>query len=171
MEFTLERTIEVLSATPTVINSLLGDLSPEWITAGTTESWGPVEIIGHLIHCEEADWMPRARLILEHGESKPFEPLDRFAQFANDGKAVDELIVAFTAARRENLEVLQKMGLSDRVLDTAGTHPDLGRVTLRQLLATWAVHDLTHIRQLATVIAKRYDQQVGPWKEYLSILK
>jgi DinB superfamily len=172
MEFNIDRTIEILSATPVVIDAMLGGLSPEWIGTGTANDWGPLEIVGHLVHWEEADWIPRARIILDHGSVRPFEPLDRLAQFEDAAaKALPELISRYTVLRRENLAILRSWDLGEDQLDLPGSHPDLGVVTLRQLLATWAVHDLTHIRQLVTAVAKKYDAAVGPWREYLSILK
>lgn len=172
MDFSIARTSEVLSATPAVVEILLNGLSDEWLGPATPEAWGPYEIVGHLVHCERADWMVRARIILDRGEVRPFEPLDRLAHFKNsDSQTLADLLSQFARLRHENLDELRSWNLTDAQLDLLGTHPEFGAVTLRQLLATWAVHDLTHIRQLVTVLAQKYDQAVGPWREYLSILK
>ena len=134
--------------------------------------WSPYDIIGHLIHGEQTDWIPRARIILEQGENPTFVPFDRFAQFENSkGKSLAQLLEEFGKLRTENLDILRSWNLTKEQLDLEGNHPELGRVTLRQLLSTWLVHDLTHIRQVVTVMAKQYDREVGVWKEYLSILK
>lgn len=128
-------------------------------------------MVGHLVHGEETDWVPRARIILEHGEDRPFEPFDRFAQLTRfAGRSLDELLDRFAGLRRENLETVRSWRLTEEQLALAGRHPELGRVTLRHLLATWAVHDLNHLAQIARVMAKRYGEDVGPWRAYLSIL-
>ena len=171
MEFGIDRTLEILSATPGVLESLLSGLSDDWTETGTADSWGPPEILGHLIHCEQADWIPRARIILDQGPDRKFEPLDRLAQFSAAARPLSELISEFASVRAGNVATLRSWGLSGEQLDLQGVHPEFGEVTLRQLLSTWAVHDLTHIRQIATVLAKKYDSAVGPWREYLSILK
>ena len=173
MSFDLARSIEVLTATPNVVRSLLGDLSPEWTEGATeTESWSAFDVVGHLIHGEETDWIPRARIVLEQGENRTFVPFDRFAQFENSkGKSLEQLLDTFAELRRRNLETLRGWNLTDQQLDLEGIHPELGRVTLRELLATWVVHDLNHIRQIVTAMAGQYSDDVGVWKEYLSILK
>ena len=176
MNFDLARSIEVLGATPKVVRSLLGDLSPEWTEparAGESQDrpWSAFDVVGHLIHGEETDWIPRARIILEQGENRTFVPFDRFAQFENSkGKSLDQLLDRFAALRGQNLETLQRWDLTDVQLDLEGMHPELGRVTMRELLATWVVHDLNHIRQIATAMARQYSDDVGAWREYLSIL-
>ena len=152
---------------------MLCDLSPEW-TAGcdTLENWAPYDVIGHLIHGDETDWLPRVEIILAQGEDRIFEPYDRLAQFENSrGKSLSDLLTEFAHLRKLNLEKLAGWRLTPQQLGLKGTHPELGEVSLEQLLATWVVHDLTHFRQIVTYIAKKYDHAVGPWKEYLSILK
>lgn len=173
MKFDLERSIEVLSATPKTLRAMLGGLSSNWTaTSGDTEAWQPFDILGHYIHGEETDWIPRAKLILAQGDDRTFKPFDREAQFENsNGKQLHELLDELDRLRKENIETLRSWELVEEELDLKGMHPELGEVTLRQLIATWVVHDLTHIRQIATVMAKRYDEAVGPWKEYLGILK
>jgi hypothetical protein len=173
MDFTVENSIEVLRATPATLRTLLGELSETW-TSGVHDSteWSPFDVVGHLIHAEQTDWIPRARIILEQGEDPTFVPFDRFAQFENSkGKSLTHLLNEFAGLRTENIDTLRSWHLSEEQLGLEGNHPELGRVTLRQLLATWLVHDLTHIRQIVTVMAKQYDREVGVWKEYLSILR
>ena len=173
MDFQLSKAIEILSQTPKTVKSLLGNLSDEWIFASDDEnSWSPFDVIGHYIHGEETDWIPRAEIILAQGENLTFEPFDRFAQLEKSkGKPLNDLLETFTDLRQKNLEILKSWNLTDAQLKLKGIHPELGEVTLEQLLATWVVHDLTHIRQIVTVIAKQYAENVGAWKEYLSILQ
>jgi hypothetical protein len=174
MDFDIDRSIEVLSATPRALFSMLEPLSRDWEynPTGDPETWSPFDVIGHLIHGEETDWIPRAGIILGQGNDPTFTPFDRFAQFENSkGKSIRELLDEFAKLREQNLDTLRSWDLTEDKLDLEGNHPELGRVTLRQLLATWVVHDLTHIRQIVTVMAKRYEGEVGPWKDYLSILK
>lgn len=173
MKFTIERLVSILLATPQTIRVLLSGeavTSPDESDSSTTE-WRPFDVVGHLIHGEVTDWVPRARIILEQGENRTFEPFDRFAQFElSKGKSLAELLDEFDRLRTANIETLRSWELTDEQLALEGMHPELGPVTLRQLIATWAVHDLNHIRQIATAMAKRYDAEVGPWREYLGIL-
>lgn len=173
MHFSLAHTIEILSRTPATLTSLLAGLSEPWIKNNEgTETWSPHDVVGHLIHGERTDWMPRLKIILELGESRPFDPFDRFAQFeASQGKSLSELLETFATLRRQNLVTLKQLNLTDEHFKLKGTHPDFGPVTLEQLLATWVVHDLNHISQIARVMAKQYVNEVGPWVSYLSILK
>jgi hypothetical protein len=172
MEFQLAAAIEILSQTPATLNSLLRPLSDPWIRNNEgPESWSPFDVIGHLIYAEETDWIPRARIILEHGEARAFDPFDRFAQFERSrGKSLAELLDTFAMLREQNLATLRQMKLTPDKLELRGTHPALGQVTLGQLLATWAVHDLSHIGQIARVMCKQYTEAVGPWKEFLPML-
>jgi DinB superfamily len=136
------------------------------------ENWNPFDIVGHLIHGEETDWIPRAEIILAQGKNRTFLPFDRFAQFEkSQGKTLSELLETFVRLRKENLEKLQQMNLTSEQLKLKGIHPELGEVNLEQLLSTWVVHDLTHLRQIVIVLAKKYSENVGVWKEYLSILQ
>ena len=173
MKFNLEKSIEILSQTPATVKSLLGNLSDEWtLSADNKDDWSPFDIIGHYIHAEHTDWIPRAEIILAQGENRTFEPFDRFAQFEiSKGKTLNELLDNFADERRNSLETLQSWNLTDEQLQLKGIHPELGEVTLEQLLSTWVVHDLTHIRQIVQVLAKKYADNVGVWREYLSILK
>ena len=173
MKFQIEKAVEMLSQTPATVKSLLGNLSGDWIeNAPESENWSPFDIVGHLIHGEETDWIPRAEVILAQGENLTFEPFDRFAQFEKSkGKTLNELIEIFAVLRTKNLDILREMNLTEEKLKLKGTHPELGEVTFEQLLATWVVHDLNHIKQLVTVLAYKYAENVGVWKQYLSILQ
>jgi len=172
MKFQLDHAIEILRQTPYTLSRLLADLSEEWTTSGNDENnWAPYDVIGHLIHGEETDWIPRAEIILGDGDDKTFVPFDRLAQFERSrGRSLDDLLTEFAHLRNTNLEKLVRWELSDEQFALKGMHPELGEVTLEQLLATWVVHDLNHIRQIVTFLAKKYASEVGPWKEYLSIL-
>jgi len=173
MKFQVAQAVEILSNTPLVLKSLLGNLSDEWIESSeNSEGWNPFDVVGHYIHGEETDWIPRAEIILKQGENITFEPFDRFAQFEKSkDKTLGELLETFAELRKKSLETLRSWNLTDEQLALKGTHPELGEVNLEQLLSTWVVHDLTHIRQIVTVLAKKYGENVGVWKEYLSILK
>ena len=173
MKFQIEKAVEILSQTPVAVKSLLGNLSDDWIeNSPDSENWSAFDIVGHLIHGEETDWIPRAEIILAQGKNRNFEPFDRFAQFEiSKGKTLNELIETFAAARAKNLAVLREMSLTEEKLKLKGIHPELGEVTLEQLLATWVVHDLNHIKQIVTVLARKYAENVGAWKQYLSILQ
>lgn len=173
MNFQIEQAVEVLSQTPSVLNSLLGNLSGDWtINKEDAESWSPFDVVGHFIHGEETDWIPRAEIILAQGENPVFVPFDRFAQFEQSkGKTLRELLETFAHLRGKNIETLRRMNITPDDLKLKGIHPELGEVNLEQLLSTWVVHDLTHIRQIVTVLAQKYAKNVGVWKEYLSILK
>lgn len=172
MKFQLSQAIEILAQTPTTIKSLLGNLSNDWTMSKNQGDWSPFDVIGHYIHGEETDWIPRARIILAQGENVTFEPFDRFAQFEiSKGKTLAELLETFADLREKNLQIVKSWNLTDVQLQLKGVHPELGEVTLEQLLATWLVHDLTHIRQIATILAKNYAENVGDWKAYLSILQ
>lgn len=173
MKFQIEQAVEILARTPETVRSLLEGLSDEWTaSAGNIDDWSPFDIVGHYIHAEDTDWIPRAEIILRQNAGETFEPFDRFAQFElSKGKTLSELLETFARKRRENLATLASWKLTEEQLQLESNHPELGVVTLEQLLSTWVVHDLTHIRQIATVLAKKYADNVGVWKAYLSILK
>ena len=173
MKFQIEQAVEILAQTPATIKSLLGNLSDDWTkTEANVEDWSPFDVVGHLIHGEETDWIPRARIILARGENSTFEAFDRFAQFEkSEGKTLRELIETFAALRKQNLDALREMNLTEEKLKLEGIHPELGAVTLEQLIATWTVHDLAHIKQIVTNLARKYAENVGAWKQYLSILQ
>jgi len=172
MEANLESTIQVLSHTPGALRALLLGLPDGWTRADEgVDTWSAYEVLGHLIHNEETNWIPRARMILEHGESRTFEPLDRLAQAKRfQAESLGELLERFAGLRKQNLEALRQMAAAPEALERRGTHPDFGSVTLRQLLATWAVHDLNHLGQIAQVMSKQYTEAVGPWRAFLPIL-
>jgi hypothetical protein len=163
----------LLERTPVALNALLRDLPEIWTLRNEGENtWSAFDIVGHLIHGERTDWMPRAKWILEFGESKAFEPFDRRAQEReSQGKKLPKLLDEFARARAENLDELRGMRLKPEDLALRGMHPALGVVTLSQLLATWAAHDLTHLHQLSRVLAHQYHEAVGPWSAYLGVLK
>jgi len=163
---------ELLERTPALLDGWLRGLSEPWLSATEGEgTWSPREVVAHLVDNEEVDWMPRLRHVLEHGEARPFTPFDREgfrARFANH--PIGELLDAFAARRRESLAALEALRLTVSDLERTGMHPSLDRVTVRQLLASWAVHDLTHVAQVARVLAKRWDGETGPWRAYLGVL-
>ena len=172
MNFSLEDAVPVLSRTPVVLRTLLRDLPESWIrgTEGP-DSWSPFDIVGHLIHGERTDWMVRTEVLLAHGESRPFTPFDRVAMFeASRGKTLHQLLDLFAELRAANLLRLASLKLTTEDLDRQGRHPELGRVTLGELLATWVAHDLSHIAQIARVMGKQYTDAVGPWRAYLPML-
>jgi hypothetical protein len=175
--FSLADTIAILSRTPATLDALLRGLPDPWLrgnegrTQEGKESWSPFDIVGHLIVGERTDWMPRAGIILAHGEARPFDPFDRFAQEQEtQGKSLEQLLDEFARQRKENLATLHELNLQPEDLARRGMHPELGAVTLSQLLATWAVHDLTHLHQLSRVMAYQYRDAVGPWSAYLGVL-
>jgi hypothetical protein len=170
--FNLDDAVEILQRTPAGLRALLEGLPDTWLGATEGENtWSPYDVIGHLIHGELTDWIPRARHILA-GKSEPFPTFDRTAQFRESrGKELKELLATFAELRRRNLATLQEMNLTPEDLSREGLHPELGTVTLGQLLATWVVHDLDHVAQIARTMAKVYTDDTGPWIEYLSILR
>jgi hypothetical protein len=176
-EFSLAEVVAVLTRTPVALDALLRGLPNDWVlcTEGRSDdgkdTWSAFDIVGHLIVGERTDWMPRARIILESGEARPFDPFDRFAQEReSQGKSLEQLLDEFARLRRDNLAALQALNLQPEDLTRRGRHPALGVVTLSELLATWAVHDLTHLHQLSRVLAYRYRDVVGPWSAYLGVL-
>ena len=173
MEFNLDHAITLLTRTPSVLRTMLDGLPAEWINSNEGgDTWSPYDVIGHLIHAERADWLPRAKIILEAGESRAFEPFDRLAQFEeSQGKSIKELLDTFASLRRENLAALVALNLTPDDLQRTGTHPAFGTATLGQLLATWVAHDHAHIVQIARTMARQYQEAVGPWQEYLSVMK
>ena len=173
MDFELQQAKEILGRTPSTLNSLLRELPEAWLVRNEgPETWSPHDIVGHLVHGEETDWIPRAKIIIEDGEARAFEPFDRTAMFEKSkGKSIAELLDSFAALRNKSLRELEGMNLTPVLLEKRGKHPELGVVTLQQLLATWVVHDLGHVRQIVRVLAKQYRDNVGPWRAYLSILE
>ena len=172
MEFDLDKGLAVLARTPATLRELLAGLPSPWTSANEgPDTWSPQDVVGHLIHGEETDWIPRAQIILSKGESQPFEPFDRFAQarrFA--GWSLQRLLDRFAELRAEGVATVRQWHLTREQLALRGRHPELGQVTLSQLLASWVVHDLGHIAQISRVMAKQYTAAVGPWKAYLPVL-
>jgi len=172
MDFHFDTALPILQRTPAVIRTLLSGLPAEWIAA--TEgpaTWSPFDVVGHLIHGERTDWVPRVEHLLRHGDAVRFPPFDREAMFeASKGRSLDELLDTFARLRRESLDRLTALQLTDADLERRGRHPEFGVVTLRQHLATWVAHDLGHISQVVRVMARQYSDAVGPWRAYLSIL-
>jgi DinB superfamily len=173
MEHNLPNTVSLLARTPPVLNTLLRDLPEAWTFRNEGENtWSAFDVVGHLIHGERTDWMPRARMILEFGEDRTFEPFDRRAQEReSQGKSLPQLLDQFARLRSENLVELSALNLRQADLDRRGRHPALGIVTLSELLATWAAHDLTHLHQISRVMAHQYREAVGPWSKYLGVLQ
>jgi hypothetical protein len=172
MDFDLDLATEVLRRSPATLRALLEGLSEPWIRGNEgPETFSPFDVVGHLIDGEETDWIPRARIILARGPDPRFEPYDRFRHRArNAGRSADSLLDEFARLRTANLRQLESWNLTAAELDLPGEHPSLGRVTLRQLLATWVVHDLGHLAQVARVMAKQYGNEVGPWVPFLPVL-
>lgn len=172
-EFNLDQAVALLSRTPASLDALLRGLPDTW-ARGTEgpDTWSAFDIVGHFICCEQSDWMPRLRIILESGESRSFDPFDRFEQFReNSAKSLEQRLDDFARLRAANLAALQTLNLTAGDLARRGTHPDIGAVTLSELLATWTVHDLTHLHQLSRVMAHQYREAVGPWIAHLGVLK
>jgi DinB superfamily len=170
--FSLDEAVPVLERTPAVLRALLADLPEPWISATEGEgTWSPFDVVGHLIHGERTDWIPRAELILREGESVAFTPFDRFAMFEESrGRTLAELLDTFAALRAANVRRLHALASPSTDLSQRGRHPELGTVTLGQHLATWVAHDLSHIGQIVRVMARRYTTAVGPWRVYLPLL-
>lgn len=173
MQFSLNQSIEILERTPALLKIWLSGLSSEWVSANEgNETWSAYDVVGHLIHGDQTDWIARAEIILSDQEDKKFTPFDRFAQFEDSkGKSIDQLLTEFAEIRATNIQKLRSMNISLDDLHRTGIHPKFGTVTLAQLLSTWAVHDLDHISQIARVMAKRYTEDTGPWIEFLKILR
>ncbi len=173
MEHSLQNTISLLARTPAALNALLRDLPEAWTLQKEGEgTWNVFDVIGHLIQGERTDWMPRVRMILQFGENREFEPFDRLAQMReSQGKSLAQLLDEFAHVRSESLDELHALNLQQEDLDRRGKHPALGTVTLSELLATWTVHDLTHLHQISRIMAYQYRETVGPWSKYLGVLQ
>jgi hypothetical protein len=170
--FAVEDAVNILGRTPAALDALLRDLPAPWIAAHEGgDTWSAFDVVGHLIHGEQTDWMPRVKVILEDGDARAFDTFDRLAQFAaSAGPTLPDLLDEFATLREANLDALQSLHLTGADLDRRGRHPQLGAVTLRQLLATWVAHDLDHIAQIARVLARQYTDEVGPWRAYLRVI-
>ena len=170
--FSIDEAVALLARTPATLDTLLRGLPDTWIAANEGDNtWSPFDVVGHLIHGERTDWIPRARIILEHGDGRAFDRFDRFAQFAvSKDRPLSALLDEFASLRRQNLGDLNALNLTEGDLDRRGRHPQLGVVTLRQLLSTWVAHDLDHVVQISRVLARQYSDEVGPWRTYLRII-
>lgn len=173
MNFNLKEAIEILERTPTTLEQLLSGLSRDWLQCNEGDgTWNTYEVIDHLIECEKNNWIPRLEHILKDGESKPFPPFDRYAHLENEYELpVEQRLIDFKSIRTQNITKLQVLIDPQVPLEMKGFHPAFGAVKVRELLSTWAVHDLTHINQIVRIMAERYRSDVGPWQEYLEILK
>ncbi len=172
MPIKLDDALAVLSRTPSSLDAMLRGLPDSWLRAAEgPETWSPFDVVGHLIGGERTDWVPRLRVILEHGDSRAFEPFDRTAMFReSQGKNISQLLDTFAALRSQNLDAVRALKLQPADLARTGLHPSLGPVTLGQLLATWVTHDMTHVVQISRVIAKQYADEVGAWRQYIGVL-
>jgi DinB superfamily len=173
MDFSINKSIEILERTPSVLKQLTNNLSADWITNNEGgETWSVFDVIGHLVHGDKTDWMTRIEIILSKGTEKAFKSFDRFAQLEESkGKSLEQLLNEFKNIRESNLQKLRGFNLRENDYVKTGVHPKFGIVTLSQLISTWTVHDLDHISQISRVMAKQYKEQTGPWIEYLKILR
>jgi uncharacterized damage-inducible protein DinB len=173
MSFTIAKTFEILEQTPDTLINLTSGLSQEWIkTNEGGETWSVFDVVGHLLHGDKTDWLKRVKVILSDSDDKRFTPFDRFAQLeTSKGKTLTELLKEFKEVRKSNLTALRALNISEADLSKTGIHPTFGTVTLKQLISTWAVHDLDHLSQISRVMAKQYKDETGPWVEFLKILK
>jgi len=171
MDFELEEGISILERTPAVISRLLDDLPENWTRVDEgPDTWSPRQVVAHLINGERTDWIPRARIILKQGKYRRFDPFDRFAEL-NTPRPLQDLLEEFDKVRSENIATLRGWNLKDQDLELTGEHPEFGAVTMRQLLATWVVHDLSHIAQITRTMARAYTKAVGPWTAYFRVLQ
>jgi hypothetical protein len=173
MPHDLQNTVALLTRTPAVLDALLRGLPETWTLRNEGEgTWSAYDIVGHLIYCERADWMPRAKMVLEFGETRTFAPFDRWGYAKEDKKrTLEGMLDEFARLRSENLDGLRALNLQRAQLEKRGNHPAFGSVTLSELLATWAAHDLTHLHQVSRVMAYQYRETVGPWNVYLGVLQ
>ncbi len=172
MKYSLEKSYEILDRTPAVLKAQLQGVHDDWTMNNEgPDTFSPYDVVGHLIHGEKTDWPDRIKLILESEAPQPFVPYDRFAMFdESKGKSLTDLLDEFETIRKKNMEWLRSLNLSETNLEKKGLHPKFGEVTLRQLLSTWVVHDLTHMAQITRVMAKQYKEEIGPWAEFFRIM-
>jgi hypothetical protein len=171
MDFVLEEGIPVLERTPAVLTALLAELPEGWTRVDEgPDSWTPREVVAHLIHGERTDWIPRARIIIKQESYRRFDPFNRFAELKSD-RPLKDLLEEFDQLRSGNVATLRGWNLKERDMELTGEHPELGTVTMRQLLATWVVHDLSHIAQITRTMARSYAEAVGPWTAYFRVLQ
>ncbi len=171
MDFNLDEAIPVLERTPPLLTTLLDDLPEDWTLVNEgPETWSPREVVAHLIHGERTDWIPRARIILQQGKYRKFDPFDRFAELKSE-RSLKDLLEEFDRLRSGNVATLRGWNLKEKDMELRGEHPEFGSVTMRQLLATWVVHDLSHIAQITRTMARAYTLAVGPWTAYFRVLQ
>lgn len=172
LKYDLDKSYEILDRSPAVLRSILSGLSDDWTMNNEgPETFSPFDVMGHLIHGERTDWPDRIKMVLEYGTTKPFTPYDRFAMYeASKGRSLPDLMDEFETRRRENMLWFRSLKLTENDLDKKGIHPSFGEVTLRQLLSTWVIHDLTHIAQVTRVMAKQYKEEMGPWIAFFRIM-
>lgn len=172
MKFDLDKSIEILERTPRVLRALLSGINDEWVINNEgADTFSPYDVLGHLIHGEKTDWTSRAKIVLAEGNEKAFEPYDRFAMFEESkGKTTGQLLDEFELLRNKNIQWLKTLTITEDDLKKTGIHPTFGHVTLKQLLSTWVVHDLTHLAQVTRVMAKQYKEEIGPWVEFFRIM-
>lgn len=173
VRFQIDKSLEILERTPGVVKTLLLGLSDEWVMNNEgDDTFSPFDVVGHLLHGETTDWVQRTQIIISGDGDRKFKPFDRFAQFEESkGKNLEQILEEFSQQRKKNLDFIRQLHPDESMLDKTGIHPVFGEVTLRQLLSTWVAHDLGHIAQIVRVMAKQYKTDVGPWVEYLRILK
>ena len=173
MKYNITLALEILERTPAVLKILLSGLNDDWIMNNEgPETFSPYDVIGHLMHGEKTDWTARTKMIMEHGNTKTFVPWDRFAQYEESkGKSLQQLLYDFEIIRKENIVWFKALQLTEADLDKKGSHPKLGEVTMRNLLSTWVIHDLTHIAQVTRVMAKQYKEEMGPWLQFFRIME
>lgn len=172
MQYRIDHALAILSKTPVVVRNLLQGLDEPWVMNNYGENtFSPFDVVGHFVHGEKEDWIGRTKIILEHGEAQPFDPFDRYAQYEDSkGKTINNLLDEFASLRSANLNELKTLNLEEEQLALRGTHPELGGVTLNELLATWVTHDLHHIAQICKSMAYQYKDEVGPWRKYIGII-
>jgi hypothetical protein len=173
MKYRVEQALEILERTPAVLHTLLNGLSDDWVMNNEgPETFSPYDVIGHLLHGEKTDWPVRVKMILDFGDTKSFVPWDRFAQYEEcKGRSLQQLLNEFEVMRKENMVWFRSLQLTENDLDKNGSHPTLGKVTLKNLLSTWVIHDLTHIAQITRVMAKQYKEEAGPWLQFFRIME
>lgn len=172
MNFNLNESIEILSNTPKTLNALTSELSDGWLQSHEGEgTWNIIEVLEHLIEADQMNWIPRLEHILSEGDEKPFPPFDRFAHLHKSYRPLNVMLSEFEKVRQENISRLKELVRDSSQYDLKGYHPDFGEVKVRELVSTWVVHDFTHISQIVRIMAERYREDVGPWVEYLGVLK
>ena len=172
MHYRIDHALEILRRTPRILRAQLKGLDETWVRSNYgPDTFSPFDVVGHFVHGEKVDWICRTKIILEHGESRPFDDFDRYAMHEDSrGKSIDDLLDEFESRRNDNLAELESMNITEEQFTLTGTHPDFGRVQLGHLLATWVVHDLHHLAQICKAMSYQYRDEIGPWREYIGIV-